>query len=193
MSSLSGLLPAHPEPASRGDRLQTPFGDLGLLIDSAGQLQRILFLGTAESLPEAAAPFLAPRQTFEPDPAVAAPFAAQLQEYFTHRRTSFDLPLAPHGTKFQCQVWWHLLQIPYGETSSYAETAKSLGRPRAARAVGRANATNPLPVIVPCHRLVGSNGSLTGFAGGLDFKRGLLALESGTDRGNDGHEPSKSW
>ena len=172
------LLPATPESAARGDRLSTPFGDLGLLVDSRGHLQRILFLEVDQTLAEAATSTLEDDQTFVHEPRAAAPFAEQLREYFARRRSSFELPLAPRGTAFQRQVWEHLLQIPYGETSSYSETALRLGRPRAARAVGRANATNPLPIVVPCHRLVGRDGSLTGFAGGLEFKRGLLDLES---------------
>lgn len=172
------LLPASPEPAYRGDLFQTPFGDLALLVDSRGHLQRILFLEAHRDPAEAAASILDAGQTFEPDPRAAAPFAEQLREYFDRRRVTFELPLAPRGTDFQREVWAHLLRIPYGETSTYSEAAERLGRPRAARAVGRANATNPLPILVPCHRLVGRNGSLTGFAGGLEFKRGLLELES---------------
>lgn len=176
------LLPAHTEPARRGDRFQSPFGDLCLLVDAGGRLQRILFLEKGEDLCQAVEPFLDRGHSLRIDPEATAPFALQLGEYFAGHRREFDLPLAPRGTAFQLQVWRHLLQIPYGETLSYSAAAYRIGRPRAARAVGRANATNPLPVVVPCHRLVGRDGSLTGFAGGLDFKRKLLQLESRPDR-----------
>ncbi len=101
----------------------------------------------------------------------------QLSEYFAGRRTQFDLPLAAAGTLFQQQVWRALVAIPFGEVRSYCEIAESIGRPKAVRAVGAANGRNPLPIVVPCHRVIGSNGSLTGFAGGLEAKRTLLALE----------------
>ena len=103
--------------------------------------------------------------------------ATQLREYFAGRRTRFDLPLAPRGTDFQRAVWKALEAIPYGELRSYGEIARAIGNPRAVRAVGAANGRNPLPIVVPCHRVVGSDGSLTGFAGGLEIKRRLLALE----------------
>ena len=111
----------------------------------------------------------------------AAPFqaaAAQLGEYFASRRREFDLPLAPDGTDFQRRVWRALTAIPYGGTISYGELARRLGNPRASRAVGLANGANPLPIIVPCHRVIGANGALTGFGGGLPIKQALLALEA---------------
>lgn len=101
----------------------------------------------------------------------------QLDEYLAGRRRAFDLPLAFAGTEFQRLCWQELLRIPFGETRSYAEQARRIGRPAAIRAVGRANHDNPIGVIVPCHRVIGSNGSLTGYAGGLDMKRTLLELE----------------
>lgn len=104
---------------------------------------------------------------------------AQLAEYFAGARREFDLPLAPRGTAFQQRVWEELRRIPYGETISYAELARRVGRPGASRAVGRANATNPIAVIVPCHRVIGSDGALTGYAGGEPLKRALLELERG--------------
>ena len=113
------------------------------------------------------------------DPAVLAPAAEQLAAYFAGELTRFDLPLAPVGTPFQKAVWDELLAIPYGETTSYRELAELLGRPGSARAVGAANARNPLAIVVPCHRVVGSDRSLTGYAGGLDVKRALLRLEGG--------------
>ena len=112
----------------------------------------------------------------------AAPFArveAQLTEYFEGRRTTFDVPLELAGSPFQRRVWQALQEIPYGETTSYGELARRVGAPSAARAVGVANRQNPVAVIVPCHRVIGADGSLTGFGGGLERKRLLLELESG--------------
>ena len=108
------------------------------------------------------------------------PFGAetQLQTYFDGQLQRFDLPLQPAGTPFQGAVWQALARVPYGRTITYGELAALLGKPRAARAVGAALGRNPLPIIVPCHRVVGSDGSLTGFAGGVDIKRSLLALET---------------
>jgi len=103
--------------------------------------------------------------------------AAQLLEYFAGRRRQFELPLAAAGTAFQRQVWGALAAIPWGELRSYADIARAIERPTAVRAVGAANGRNPLPIVVPCHRVIGSNGSLTGFAGGLGIKRRLLELE----------------
>lgn len=109
------------------------------------------------------------------------PFAAarrQLDEYFAGNRKDFDLPLKLSGTDFQVQVLEELLKIPYGETTSYGDIARRIGRPKAVRAVGAANGRNPLPIVVPCHRVIGSHGDLTGFGGGLDTKAALLRLEA---------------
>lgn len=103
--------------------------------------------------------------------------AAQLREYFAGTRRQFDLPLAPAGTPFQRHVWQTLASIPYGETITYRELAARTGRPSASRAVGAANGRNPLPIVLPCHRVIGADGSLTGFGGGLPTKRFLLELE----------------
>jgi methylated-DNA-[protein]-cysteine S-methyltransferase len=105
--------------------------------------------------------------------------SAQLRAYFAGERTAFDLPLRAAGTPFEHGVWDELRRIPYGETTSYGELAARVGEPSAARAVGRANGRNPIPIIVPCHRVIGADGSLTGFGGGLECKRALLDLESG--------------
>ena len=99
-------------------------------------------------------------------------------EYFSGDRKAFDLPLKLSGTDFQVQVLEELLRIPYGETASYGEIAERIGRPKAVRAVGAANGRNPLPIVVPCHRVIGSHGDLTGFGGGLDTKAALLRLEA---------------
>ncbi|MCK9490044.1 MAG: methylated-DNA--[protein]-cysteine S-methyltransferase [Xanthomonadales bacterium] len=106
--------------------------------------------------------------------------AVQLAEYFAGQRQQFDLPLAPAGTAFQQQVWQALPDIGYGLTISYGEVARRIGRPSAVRAAAAAIGRNPLSIIVPCHRVVGANGALTGFGGGLPLKRFLLALEAGT-------------
>lgn len=110
-----------------------------------------------------------------------APFAAareQLAAYFAGERTGFELPLAPSGTAFQRRVWEELRRIPFGETISYAELARRVGDPRAVRAVGGANGRNPLSVVVPCHRVIGADGSLTGYGGGIERKRWLLGHEA---------------
>ena len=104
--------------------------------------------------------------------------ARQLNEYFEHKRKTFDLPLYPQGTSFQLSVWKSLCQIPYGKTLSYKEIAKMAGNTKACRAVGMANNRNPIAIIIPCHRVIGSNGSLTGYGGGLDIKQYLLELEN---------------
>lgn len=142
---------------------------------------RLLLAGDGERLK--LVHFQSDSRTLRPAPGWVAerkPFGAvidQLSEYFAGKRRVFDLPLAPEGTAFQRAVWHALTLIPYACTISYAELARRMGNPRASRAVGLANGANPLPIIVPCHRVIGSDGSLTGFGGGLDTKRKLLALE----------------
>ena len=103
--------------------------------------------------------------------------ATQIQEYFAGKRREFDLPLDPKGTDFQLTVWKALQTVPYGETRTYAQIAEAIGKPHAYRAVGMANNKNPIPILIPCHRVIGANGTLTGYAGGLEIKRKLLALE----------------
>lgn len=103
----------------------------------------------------------------------------QLDEYFASKRKEFELDLAPRGTEFQLAVWNALRTIRYGQTRSYSQVAQQIGRPAAVRAVGAANGANPLPIVIPCHRVIGSSGSLTGFGGGIDMKRRLLDLEAG--------------
>ena len=102
---------------------------------------------------------------------------AQLGEYFAGTRRAFDLPLAPRGTDFQLRVWWELARIPFGQTISYAQLAQRLDNPNGTRAVGAANGRNPLPIVLPCHRVIGADGALTGFGGGLPTKDFLLRLE----------------
>jgi methylated-DNA-[protein]-cysteine S-methyltransferase len=148
-------------------RIDTPIGPLTALVDEAGALARLLF--PHQPAPAGAAP----------DDARGAAVAAQLADYFRGERRAFDLALAPRGTEFQRAVWDELQRIPYGGTVSYRALAERVGRPTASRAVGRANATNPLPIVVPCHRVIGADGSPTGYAGGIGAKTALLALECG--------------
>ena len=120
-----------------------------------------------------------PEPDWSPEPSAPVLEAArQLREYFDRRRTDFDLPLAPEGTEFQRGVWKRLQGIPYGHTISYGELARRVGNPKASRAVGAANGANPIPIVIPCHRVIGANGKLTGFGGGLPVKESLLRLEA---------------
>ncbi|MGH8232674.1 MAG: methylated-DNA--[protein]-cysteine S-methyltransferase [Rhodanobacteraceae bacterium] len=150
------------------DHIDTPIGALLLLSDGAGLVEIGLPHGGVTSPPPAEAKAGKPKLH-------AA--ARQLDEYFAGKRRQFDLPLRPSGTPFQLEVWGALLAIPYGETVSYADIARRIRRPRAVRAVGAANGANPLAIIVPCHRVIGSHGDLVGYGGGLPAKRWLLALE----------------
>ncbi|MCP4657821.1 MAG: methylated-DNA--[protein]-cysteine S-methyltransferase [bacterium] len=158
------------------ERIETPFGGLAVAVDQDARLIRIDFVDAdGGSKTERALGADGDRLLVEPSRTAAA--ACQLREYFAGKRRRFDLDTEPRGSDFQKAVWGELLRIPYGGTRSYSELAGAVGRPGAARAVGRAVATNPISIVVPCHRVVGSDGSLTGYAGGLDFKQGLLALE----------------
>ncbi len=120
-----------------------------------------------------------------PDHPVLRAAARQLEEYFAGRRRRFDLPLAPEGTPIQRAVWEALRAIPYGETQSYGDVARRIGRPKAVRAVGAANGSNPISIVVPCHRVIGADGSLTGYGGGLPRKKKLLALEQAASGQSD--------
>jgi methylated-DNA-[protein]-cysteine S-methyltransferase len=117
-------------------------------------------------------------RSWEHAPGAFADASEQLSEYFAGERTSFDVPLVLNGAPFQERAWRALQEIPYGETISYGEQARRIGRPSAARAVGMANGRNPIAVIVPCHRVIGANGTLTGYGGGIERKRLLLDLEA---------------
>jgi methylated-DNA-[protein]-cysteine S-methyltransferase len=150
----------------------SPLGPLTLVASDAG-LRAVLWNGDDPS--RAGLAGLCPDETGRPP--VLAETVRQLDAYFDGSRTSFDLPLDLHGTPFQQQAWRALAEIPFGETRTYAEQAARLGRPTAFRAVGAANGRNPLSIVLPCHRVIGSDGSLTGFAGGLDAKRWLLEHE----------------
>ena len=141
--------------------MESPIGRLALCADGDG-LCMLRFAATGKEMD--AAPVLLQAER-------------ELKEYFAGRRTAFSVPLSMHGTPFQMEVWAALRAIPYGETRSYAALAAQIGRPGACRAVGMANHVNPLPILVPCHRVVGADGHLTGYAGGLDVKKYLLELE----------------
>ena len=142
-----------------------PIGTLGLMDDGQG-LSRVFLRqeGVKYGFPEGETP-------------LTGQAAVELEEYFGHRRKAFTVPLSPHGTEFQLAVWKALRDIPYGQTRTYGEIAGAVDRPKAARAVGMANHDNPLLIFTPCHRVVGKNGALTGFACGLEVKRRLLELE----------------
>jgi methylated-DNA-[protein]-cysteine S-methyltransferase len=149
--------------------LTTPIGELLLAGDDNG-LSMIGFPeGKMRRVPEA---------DWTLDEAKFEDVVRQLGEYFAGQRRTFDLRLSLTGTEFQLRVLEELRRIPYGETTSYGAIAKQIGRPRAMRAVGAANGRNPIPIVIPCHRVIGSNGNLTGFGGGLDTKAELLRLES---------------
>ena len=150
--------------------LDTPIGHLRLVSDGA-HITAIEFEGMHGDC--------AADQQAE-DPALAA-CAQQLREYFAGTRSTFDLPTAPGGTQFQNNVWNALRRIPYGELRSYRDIAGEIHNIKAVRAVGAANGRNPIPIVVPCHRVIGSDGSLTGFAGGLEAKEALLRLEGAID------------
>jgi methylated-DNA-[protein]-cysteine S-methyltransferase len=145
--------------------MKSPFGVLRLFADGDELCGLHLPNSEEPDAPEKATPVL--RET-----------AKQLAEYFAGKRLDFDLPLAPRGTGFQERVWRALTRIPFGVTWSYGELARAIGRPSASRAVGAANGANPIAIIVPCHRVIGANGTLTGYGGGLPTKRWLLAHEA---------------
>jgi methylated-DNA-[protein]-cysteine S-methyltransferase len=150
------------------DTMDSPVGPLRLIADALG-LRRICFARERHPRPE--------DELGTHAPARLAFARRQLDEYFAGRRRSFDLPLRPLGTPFQLGVWEALRAIPFGATWSYADVAQRIGKPTATRAVGAANGRNPLPIVVPCHRVIGRDGSLTGFGGGVEIKAKLLALE----------------
>ena len=160
-------------------RFPSPIGELAVAVDETGALVRLEFLsaGTYESFLEA----VATRAGGSPEhsPERCARVRDQLAEYFAGERRDFDLPLRLEGTDFQLAVWKELTRIPYGSTRTYGEIAARIGSPRASRAVGQSNHVNPIPIVEPCHRVVGADGTLTGFGGGLPAKQALLDLERG--------------
>ena len=144
--------------------VDTPLGQMALA-EEDGALIRLY-------LPGEGTPRLMPHET-----PLLREGREQLLAYLRGERKTFELPLAPRGTPFQCAVWEELRRIPYGTTCTYGALAVRIGNPRAVRAVGQANHRNPLPIFIPCHRVIGANGALTGYAGGLELKRSLLKLE----------------
>ncbi|MFB0721339.1 methylated-DNA--[protein]-cysteine S-methyltransferase [Aeromonas salmonicida] len=157
----------------RYDMLPTDCGDLLVAINARG-LVHVDFVAGLRTLPDMSG--------WQQDGEALAPYLAEFAAYFAGRLQRFTLPLAAHGTAFQQAVWQALCDIPYGETRSYGDIARIIGKPAAGRAVGAANGRNPLSIIVPCHRVIGQNGSLTGYAGGLPIKQQLLALECDQSR-----------
>ncbi|WP_314926896.1 methylated-DNA--[protein]-cysteine S-methyltransferase [Aeromonas piscicola] len=157
----------------RYDMLPTSCGELLVAINARG-LVHVDFVAGLRALPDMSG--------WQQDGEALAPYLAEFDAYFAGRLQRFTLPLAARGTAFQQAVWQALCDIPYGETSSYGEIARAIGKPNASRAVGAANGRNPLSIIVPCHRVIGQNGSLTGYAGGLPIKQQLLALECDQSR-----------
>jgi methylated-DNA-[protein]-cysteine S-methyltransferase len=153
----------------RWGAIETPFATFAAWVDERGRLVRfnLSAKGAAKVDPDAVH-----------DERAIARVRKQVEEYCAGARTDFDLELAPAGTEFQRAVWNALLEIPYGETRSYGEIARAIGQPKAARGVGSANHANPIGLIVPCHRVIGANGSLTGYGGGLPLKQALLAHEA---------------
>jgi methylated-DNA-[protein]-cysteine S-methyltransferase len=151
--------------------VESPLGKL-LMISDGENLTGVSMPGQKH------APEINPAWTKDAAVPILSRAAAQLGEYFSGQRTNFDLPLALHGTDFQRSVWAALRTIPFGSTLSYSDLALRVGNARAVRAVGLANGRNPIAVIVPCHRVIGVDGSLTGYAGGLDRKQRLLSLEA---------------
>ncbi len=150
--------------------LESPVGELFASADAAGRITGLHFDGHRTPTPDS---------SWVRDEQALAPLRRQLEEYFAGERREFELELAPSGSAFQLEVWRALRAIPYGETASYGEIATTVGQPGAARAVGGANNRNPIAIVIPCHRVIGASGSLTGYGGGLPRKQRLLALEAG--------------
>lgn len=143
---------------------QTPFGRLTIACDGTA-ITKVMFGAQKLNLP------------YKPSP-LTTQASNQILEYLAGKRKTFDLPLNPEGTEFQKRVWEELKCIPYGQTRTYKEVAEALGNPKAMRAVGNANNKNPIPIIIPCHRVIGKNGNLVGYSGGLAIKEMLLSLEA---------------
>jgi methylated-DNA-[protein]-cysteine S-methyltransferase len=162
---MSAFLQPSFDGAPRWHEMQSPIGEL-LLVSDGQALTRLEM-----------EPHTAPADGVR-DAEALRPAEAQLEAYFAGELAEFDLPLAPRGSAFQLEVWAALLEIPYGETASYGEIATAVGRPDAVRAVGTTNGRNPIAVIVPCHRVIGADGTLVGYGGGLPRKRLLLELEA---------------
>jgi len=155
--------------ASRRGRLESPIGTVDVTVNEAAAVLSVSFVDE-------------PVSDSEQNDDACSRALRQLEEYFRGERRRFELALEPDGTEFEYKVWNEVRRIPFGATDSYGEIARRLGDPDAARAVGFANARNPIAIIVPCHRVIGSSGHLTGYAGGIDRKKWLLDMESGQGR-----------
>ncbi len=151
------------------DFLPSPIGNLLLVANNTG-LKQILFEDENQ--------FGKIKADWVKDPSKLKSVSDQLIAYFNKERTTFDVTLSPDGSAFQKQIWKQLLEIPYGKTCSYLDIAGSINKPSACRAIGMANSKNPIPIIIPCHRVIGKNGKLTGYAGGLETKAKLLKIEN---------------
>lgn len=154
----------------RYTEIETPLGPLLLAADNSGILEIRFVNGRTPKGPE-------PEWVRDDNDRTLRELTDQLDAYFGGKLEKFELNLSPQGTEFQRTVWSKLCDIPYGETTSYGEIARRIGNPQASRAVGLANGSNPIPIVIPCHRVIGSNGKLTGYGGGLPIKEKLLALE----------------
>ena len=154
---------------SQCGRLESPIGTIEVTVNEGGAVASVAFVDE---------PMCAAVETGH----ACSRMLRQLEEYFQNNRRRFELELEPEGTEFEYRVWRAVQRIPFGSTDTYGEIARRLGKPDAARAVGHANARNPIAIIVPCHRVIGSDGDLTGYAGGLDRKKWLLDMESGQTR-----------
>jgi methylated-DNA-[protein]-cysteine S-methyltransferase len=152
----------------RAGTFTTPFGPATAIVDADGALCEFTLSGRIET------------EAFVHDNSAIREIARQVREYFDGERRDFDLLLAPAGTPFQQAVWEELVKIPYGATISYLTLARQVGRPKASRAVGQANGANPVALIIPCHRVIGADGTLTGYGGGLPLKQALLDFERRT-------------
>ncbi|MGI9951833.1 methylated-DNA--[protein]-cysteine S-methyltransferase [Moorellaceae bacterium AZ2] len=158
------------------ERRPSPLGYLTVALSPQG-ICRLSFPNETLAEIQAALKVIFPRATIKENPGIAGEVFRQLEEYFSGERRIFDLPLDLRGTPFQLAVWQALRAIPYGTTCSYGDIARDIGKPKATRAVGRAIGSNPVGIIVPCHRVIGARGDLRGFGGGLDIKERLLRLE----------------
>lgn len=175
----AGPFVAAPQPPLTAGRFPSPLGPVVAVVDQTGALVYLDFDDNTGPTPSPGA------ETWQEHPLIwdhraVGAVAEQVADYFAGRRRSFALSLAPIGNDFYRAVWRELVAIPYGTTISYGELARRVGRPGAARAVGRANGSNPISIIVPCHRVIGSDGRLTGYSGGIERKAALLALERAT-------------
>lgn len=148
---------------------QTKLGTFSI----AEENNKLIWIGLSGGLPKD----LTPANSQKKESDLIKKAASQIKDYLAGKIKKFNLPLAPKGTPFQLKVWAALQQVPYGKTASYKDIAQKAGCPKGFRAVGMANNKNPLPIVIPCHRIIGANGSLTGYGGGLDIKRALLDLE----------------